>query len=251
MPGMNGMQCARRLKSVLPDLVIIMISGFDHPNGLAEALEAGAEGYLTKPFSVDPFLAILNRRLEFGLDEASASRTPLFPEGMLIDHPTVREALRRMVIRMEENFHTREDRLQEALVYFWSREQQFPRRQLHWYLLAVRNYLHHCRSAGRSLDSPKRRGAQSDCAGNRDGREAGPETLSFDEGIMSSVYADDTFALLAAHLEPIDLKILKALFQGVGVCDVAKNLRVSHGFVSKHRLHIASLATKLGVAPVP
>ncbi len=119
MPGMNGMQCARRLKSVLPDLVIIMISGFDHPNALAEALEAGAEGYLTKPFSVESFLSILNRCPECRVNETSAGRTPPFSEGTLIDHPTVRAALRRMVIRMEENFHTREDLLQEALVYFW------------------------------------------------------------------------------------------------------------------------------------
>ncbi len=251
MPGMNGMQCARRLKRVLPDLVVIMISGFDHPNGLAEALEAGAEGYLTKPLCVDPFLAILNRCQECRVNETSALCTSPFPEDTLIDQPTVRAALRRMVTRMEKNFHAREDLLQEALVYFWSREQQYPRRQLNWHLLSVRNYLRDRRSSGRSLDSPKRRGAQAAFAGNREGWDEGPELLLFDEGILSSVYADDTFALLAAHLEPIDLQILKALFQGAGVCDVAKNLHVSHGFVSKHRLHIASLAMKLGLAPLP
>src|SRR2546428_11653768 len=81
--------------------------------------------------------------------------------GLLTDKPTVRKALLRMVITLEENFHTREDLLQEALVYFWSSERQHPGQRLRWHLQSVNFYLHHFRTSGRSLDSPKRLGAQA------------------------------------------------------------------------------------------
>jgi DNA-directed RNA polymerase specialized sigma24 family protein len=60
---------------------------------------------------------------------------------MLTDEPAVRKALLRMVIRLEENVHAREDLLQEALVYVWSRERRFPEQQRSWYLQGVRFHL--------------------------------------------------------------------------------------------------------------
>src|SRR5213592_4729533 len=44
-------------------------------------------------------------------------------QDLLIDEPAVREALNRLVIRIERNHHTQEDLFQEAWVHFWSREQ--------------------------------------------------------------------------------------------------------------------------------
>ncbi len=59
MPGMAGTECARRLKSVLPGLIIIIVSGLDHPDNFAQALEAGADDYLAKPVSAVQFFATL------------------------------------------------------------------------------------------------------------------------------------------------------------------------------------------------
>ena len=51
-------------------------------------------------------------------------------QGLLTDEPTVRKALLQIVIALEVNFHAREDLLQEALLYFWSRERQCRGRSL-------------------------------------------------------------------------------------------------------------------------
>src|SRR5438128_1791858 len=75
MPGISGMECARQLRNVRPHLVIIMISGFDHPDTLAQALKAGADAYLTKPFSIAGFLQTLTvcpRYLKLGAKETDA-----------------------------------------------------------------------------------------------------------------------------------------------------------------------------------
>jgi|SRR5437762_12086754 len=48
MPGMPGTECARQLKRIQPRLPIIIISGFDDPETLAQSLDArvglGAQG---------------------------------------------------------------------------------------------------------------------------------------------------------------------------------------------------------------
>src|SRR5712691_7729390 len=117
-------------------------------------------------------------------------------QALLTDEPAVRKALHRMVITLEENFHAREDLLQEALVYFWSRERQYPGQRLSWYLQGVNFYLHHLKTSGRSLDSPKRRGAQADFADDCDGWDEWWDSFELDEGIMSAVNAHDIFSVL-------------------------------------------------------
>ena len=169
---------------------------------------------------------------------------------MLTDEPAVRKALLRMVITLEENFHAREDLLQEASFCFWSRKRQFPGKRLSWYLKGVRFYLQHLRTSGRSLDSPKRRGAQAAFSDNRDGWDQWREILEFDEGIMSEVNAHDIYFLLVDRLEPIDGTILSALAEGIEDGDIAEKLHVSQMFVIRHRRKIAKLAIKLGINQV-
>ncbi len=172
-------------------------------------------------------------------------------QGPLIDKPTVRNALRLLVIRMEENFHTREDLLQEALVHFWSRERQYPSQPIGWYLQDVRFYLHHLITSGHSVDSAKRRRAQAAFGDNCDGWEEWVDTLESDQDIMSEVNAHDIFTLVVDRLNPIDQSILGGMNQGLGARDIAKMLHVSHVFVVRHRRGIARVAIKLGINPVP
>jgi len=51
MPGMSGIECTQRLKSVLPSLGVIMVTGFPNKQVMIESLMVGATGYLEKPFS--------------------------------------------------------------------------------------------------------------------------------------------------------------------------------------------------------
>ena len=59
MPGTSGIQSMRRLKSLMPDLSVVLVSGLADPETMSEALAAGGDGYLTKPFTPSQCLATL------------------------------------------------------------------------------------------------------------------------------------------------------------------------------------------------
>jgi DNA-binding NarL/FixJ family response regulator len=48
LPGLNGIECIRRLKRLLPDVLCLVITQFDDGDLLFAALQAGADGYLLK-----------------------------------------------------------------------------------------------------------------------------------------------------------------------------------------------------------
>jgi len=66
MPGIGGMEACRRLRSIHPQGGIIMVTVRDTEEDKIQALEAGADDYITKPFSLRELLARLravSRRL--------------------------------------------------------------------------------------------------------------------------------------------------------------------------------------------
>src|SRR5262245_5734353 len=48
LPGMNGVECVRKLKSVVPSIQIVMLTVYEDPDQIYNALSAGAMGYLLK-----------------------------------------------------------------------------------------------------------------------------------------------------------------------------------------------------------
>jgi len=48
LPGMNGIECVRKLKPRLPDTQFVMITVYEDANHVFNALSAGASGYLLK-----------------------------------------------------------------------------------------------------------------------------------------------------------------------------------------------------------
>lgn len=52
MPGMGGMKTLTKLRSIAPRLPILMLTVVDGEEEKIEALESGADDYITKPFSV-------------------------------------------------------------------------------------------------------------------------------------------------------------------------------------------------------
>ena len=48
LPGMNGIECVRRLKPLLPDTQFVMLTVYEDAEHIFNALEAGASGYLLK-----------------------------------------------------------------------------------------------------------------------------------------------------------------------------------------------------------
>ena len=56
MPGMNGITAAMRLPKVSPATKVVFLSMFAERDFVIRALEAGARGYVTKPYTSDQLL---------------------------------------------------------------------------------------------------------------------------------------------------------------------------------------------------
>lgn len=78
MPLMNGLQACRVMVEENPLLVCIIISAERDPQTLIEAMAAGAQGYLTKPFTVDQLSETVQRvwKRTRGILAASATAAP-------------------------------------------------------------------------------------------------------------------------------------------------------------------------------
>jgi len=57
LPGMDGFEVARQLRRARIQTPILVLTARDRSQDIVAALDAGADDYLTKPFSLDVFLA--------------------------------------------------------------------------------------------------------------------------------------------------------------------------------------------------
>ncbi len=57
LPGMNGHEICRKLKTDMPNLPIIMITARDSEMDKVSGLDLGADDYITKPFSIPELMA--------------------------------------------------------------------------------------------------------------------------------------------------------------------------------------------------
>ena len=72
MPGMNGVECVRQLKTRLPEVNILMLTVYEDGDWLFESLKAGASGYLLKRTS--------SARLLKAISEVNAGGAPMTPQ---------------------------------------------------------------------------------------------------------------------------------------------------------------------------
>lgn len=59
LPGMNGVECVRRLTEERPELQILMLTVYDDDEDIFNSLAAGAAGYLLKPVKSSVLLAAI------------------------------------------------------------------------------------------------------------------------------------------------------------------------------------------------
>jgi len=64
MPGMSGFEVLAAVKSIQPDVPVIMITGFATVETAVEAMKCGAVDYIVKPFTPDQILEKVTRSLE-------------------------------------------------------------------------------------------------------------------------------------------------------------------------------------------
>lgn len=53
MPGMGGVQACRHIRDLVPHIGIIMVTVRDSEQDMIQALEAGADDYITKPLRLE------------------------------------------------------------------------------------------------------------------------------------------------------------------------------------------------------
>lgn len=61
MPGINGLEATKAIKTMFPELKIVIITVSDDERDLFEAIKSGAEGYLLKNLQENEFADLINR----------------------------------------------------------------------------------------------------------------------------------------------------------------------------------------------
>ncbi|MGI8742739.1 MAG: response regulator transcription factor [Bryobacteraceae bacterium] len=70
LPFMDGLEVTRRLRAAAVTAPILLLTARDASQDIVRGLDAGADDYLTKPFSFEVLLARLRARTRPGKDEA-------------------------------------------------------------------------------------------------------------------------------------------------------------------------------------
>ncbi len=82
MPGVDGFELLRSAKRVCPELVVVMMTAYDHVDNAIQAMELGALGFVRKPVAIDELTAAIDSALARGrlLSENARLRAlvPLF-----------------------------------------------------------------------------------------------------------------------------------------------------------------------------
>jgi DNA-binding NarL/FixJ family response regulator len=66
LPGMSGIEATRQLKRRLPELPVVVLTVFEEPATILEAISAGADGYLVKRISAPELRSQLHSILQEG-----------------------------------------------------------------------------------------------------------------------------------------------------------------------------------------
>jgi two-component system KDP operon response regulator KdpE len=77
MPGMGGIQACREIRRNAPRCQILMLTVRDREADKVEALDAGADDYITKPFSIPELAARLRSAVRRSATTALDSRLPI------------------------------------------------------------------------------------------------------------------------------------------------------------------------------
>jgi two-component system KDP operon response regulator KdpE len=77
MPGMGGIEACREIRKNAPRLQILMLTVRDRESDKIEALDAGADDYITKPFSIPELAARLRSAVRRSTTTVFDTRLPI------------------------------------------------------------------------------------------------------------------------------------------------------------------------------
>lgn len=65
MPSMNGVDVAKSVKHLRPDIDVVIVTGYATVETAVEVMKHGASDYMQKPFTEDELLAFINKAINF------------------------------------------------------------------------------------------------------------------------------------------------------------------------------------------
>jgi CheY-like chemotaxis protein len=74
MPGMGGSRCLRKLLEIDPQAQVVIASGYSPDGPTKGALEAGAKGFLSKPYDTRELLQLVRKTLDENLQHRPIAR---------------------------------------------------------------------------------------------------------------------------------------------------------------------------------
>lgn len=110
LPGASGLALLEEVRSLYPRTVIVIMSAYATVESAVEAMRSGASDYLTKPFNLDEFTAVLERSAQrLTVDERSRQlreqlRTPQ-GMGQIIGLAPAMEKLYRIITKVAATTH--------------------------------------------------------------------------------------------------------------------------------------------------
>jgi len=99
MPGIGGIEACRRIRQSFPRLQVIMLTVRDKEDDKVEALDAGADDYVTKPFQIRELSARLRTAIR-------RSKTSVLPsDSSIIIGAVLLDPIRRRVEKLGQQIH--------------------------------------------------------------------------------------------------------------------------------------------------
>jgi DNA-binding response OmpR family regulator len=91
LPGLDGFSFAEQIRATDRDVAIVMVTALDEARDKVRGLDAGADDYLTKPFSMDELLARVRANLRRVRERAVlASENPIEVGDLVIEPSQLR-----------------------------------------------------------------------------------------------------------------------------------------------------------------
>jgi two-component system, OmpR family, KDP operon response regulator KdpE len=85
MPGMGGIETCRRIHHSYPHIPVVMLTVREEEDDKVEALDAGADDYVTKPFQIRELTARLRSIIRRSKTPTVASNSPVVVGSLMLD----------------------------------------------------------------------------------------------------------------------------------------------------------------------
>src|ERR1039458_6417280 len=102
MPGMTGIDTCKNMRRLFPRIPILMLTVRDSEDDKVEALDAGADDYITKPFQLRELTARIRAAMRWAKAPSPQEEAPVLHVGDIRseEHTSELQSLRHLVCRL-------------------------------------------------------------------------------------------------------------------------------------------------------